>query len=173
MSYFVVKFFYLRYDRFVLRCISSPGIVCCVQRKKVLYVILGAFKACDFEGLRVISNNVFSAGKFLEMRVTHILKFCTKNLGKYPEKRFYCNSNTRLKAPLQILFWKCLERIFWNFDNSEKVFANVSLFLLCYRLADQNLLPQRKQMLTKVFPVSFARKQSMMNAFYWSNRITV
>ena len=89
------------------------------------------------------------------------------------KKRFYCNSNTRLKAPLQILFWMCLKRIFWNFDNSKKVFANVSLFLLCYRLADQNLLLQRKQTPTKVFPVSFARKQSMMKALYWSNRITV
>ena len=96
-----------------------------------------------------------------------------KTLENIQKKRFYCNSNTRLKAPLQILFWMCLNRIFWNFDNSKKVFANVSLFLLCYRLADQNLLLQRKQTPTKVFPVSFARKQSMMKALYWSNRITV
>ena len=92
-----------------------------------------------------------------------------KTLENIQKKRFYCNSNTRLKAPLQILFWMCLKRIFWNFDNSKKVFANVSLFLLCYRLADQNLLLQRKQTPTKVFPVRVLPESSQ----WWRHFIEV
>ena len=47
-----------------------------------------------------------------------------------------------------------------RFQNSQEPFANVCLFLLRYRLAKQNSLRQQKQDPTKVFPVSFVRKQS-------------
>lgn len=38
--------------------------------KKVIYSILSGFKAGDFERMRVISNDSFSAVKFSEMQVT-------------------------------------------------------------------------------------------------------
>ena len=52
-----------------------------------------------------------------------------------------------------------------RFRNFPEAFANVCLFLLRYRLAKQNSLLQQKQTPTKLFPVSFVRKQSKWRHF--------
>ena len=84
-----------------------------------------------------------------------------KNFGKHPDKLMQRSSNTRLNAPLQIIFWKRSEkRGYSEISKISKTLSKCVLFLLRYRLLDQNSLIQQKQILTKMFPVSFARKQS-------------
>ena len=58
----------------------------------------------------------------------------TENFGKYPEKRIKCSSNTRLKFLCRYFSVSAQKRkdILW-FRHFPKAFANVWLFLLCYR----------------------------------------
>ena len=52
-----------------------------------------------------------------------------------------------------------------RFQSFPEAFANVYLFLLLHRLTKQNSLLQQNQATTKVFPVSFVRKQSKWRHF--------
>ena len=70
--------------------------------------------------------------------------------------------------------WKFLCRYFFGnaqkkkdirFRNFPEAFASVCFFLLRYRLAKQNSLLQQKETPTKVFPMSFLRKQPKWRDF--------
>ena len=58
----------------------------------------------------------------------------TENFGKYPEKRIKCSSNTRLKFLCRYFSGSAQKRKdILRFRHFPKDFANVWLFLLCYR----------------------------------------
>ena len=102
------------------------------------------------------------------------MKYLHQKLWKISQKRIQCSSNTRLKVPLQIPFWKCSkEKGYSKISKFPSSLRKCVPFSLTLQGCKAKFPTSTKTDPNKSVSCEFCLETVKMKAFYESSRITI